>query len=125
MKYFLGLFFVVALVALQTINAVKVCVIRVNNCGTTNVCGRMGGSNLCQKFENNCGLEAANCEDGPGYTAVNSSLCTNIALNQRRTCGGSSTSSSSGGFSGGLWSKLLGGSSSKPIVTPIIITRNG
>ncbi|XP_073831824.1 uncharacterized protein [Musca autumnalis] len=107
MKFIISTFFILSVLALGSLVAAKVCVIRATNCNSNvNVCGRYGKSDLCKRFQNMCDFESANCKDNAGYTAVNATLCTGIALNQRRMCYGVSTTG-------------LGGSNI--IVQPIVI----
>ncbi|XP_005178166.1 uncharacterized protein LOC101896622 [Musca domestica] len=119
MKFIISICFILSVVAFGSLDAVRVCVIRAANCNSNvNACGRYGRSNLCQRFQNNCYLESANCSDNIGYTAVNASLCNGIALNQRRLCNGLSSTTTG---TGGLWSNLFGGSKYGSNVQPIII----
>ncbi|XP_061392090.1 uncharacterized protein LOC133332959 [Musca vetustissima] len=116
MKFIFSIFFILAIIAIGSLEAAKVCVIRVQTCNSkVNVCGRYGRSNLCQRFQNTCALETANCSDNIGYTAVNATYCQGIALNQRRLCNGMST-----GTTGG---KLLGstGMNNNNNIQPIVI----
>ncbi|XP_032596979.1 uncharacterized protein LOC116805911 [Drosophila grimshawi] len=99
-------------------NTPRICVL--SNCnyyGTTSVCGRLGSSNLCKRFRNNCLMRYETCVNRITYTAVSMSFCSNIAVGSRRQCSGSSSSSSS----------IFGtGSTYNSNVRPIVIrTRRG
>ncbi|KAH8347841.1 hypothetical protein KR084_001537 [Drosophila pseudotakahashii] len=76
----------------------KICVLK--NCdwnSSTNVCGRYGKSNLCNRFKNSCTLRYESCVSSSSitYTAVSQSQCSGITVGNRGICGGSSSSSSS------------------------------
>ncbi|XP_016946799.1 uncharacterized protein LOC108022423 [Drosophila biarmipes] len=76
----------------------KICVLK--NCdwnSDTNVCGRYGRSNLCNRFKNSCALRYESCVSSSSvkYTTVSLSQCSGISVGSRGTCGGSSSSSSS------------------------------